>query len=88
MVEGERCAEQESVVLTPVEEAVAESSDYKAISEMLHNPRLLIRSSGKVVLKAMLDQAQSFGWSRFGSHIDGYSNVNCIHRCTGRVQYT
>lgn len=64
------------VVVTPADEARAESSGYKAISEMLHNPRLQIRSGGKAALKAMLEKAQSFGWTKFGSHTDGFSNTN------------
>ncbi len=64
------------VVITPSEAAQAESRGYKAISEQMNNPRLQIRSGGKEPLKGMLERAQSFGWTQFGSHSDGYGNKN------------
>ncbi len=68
------------VVLRDVDEARANPSGYRPIEEQFDNPDLVIPSGGKAPLKGMLEKAQSFGWKRFGSHHDGYGNVDTARR--------
>lgn len=67
------------LVIRPAEEARKLSSDYQKISAQRENPDLVIASGGKAPLGKMLDQAEGFGWSKFGALHDGYNNNNAGH---------
>ncbi len=78
----EKIADMSAVyaVLRTVEEAQKNPSGYREFKTQLQNPDLVIPAGGKTQLQAMLVQAKSFEWDRFGSHHDGYQR-----RDTGRI---
>lgn len=55
-------------------------SGWTAISEQYSNPDLVIPFGGQKRAKAVLDKVRSFGRTNYGSHHDGYGNVD-----SGRV---
>jgi len=68
------------VVLRPVAEARALTSDYQSTESQKDNPDIIIASGGKAAAEKMLDKVTEFEWEQFGSWHDGYKNPN-----TGRV---
>ncbi len=63
-------------VVRKVEDAQVNNSGYQNLENQRNNPDLIIPSGGVAPLGKMLDKAEEFGWTQFGSHHDGYKGVN------------